>query len=76
MDPNELSRINIKRDGEWFKMVYKNVITSYRKAMEKWLSGTGGGPGAPENYSDWRTRPDWNFQNTIEHVEIFWHGFT
>ena len=62
MDPNELSRINIKRDGEWFKNVYKNIISSYRKAMEKWLSGTGGGPGAPENYSDWRTRDDWEFQ--------------
>ena len=30
--------------------------------MEKWLKGTGGDPGAPENYSDWRTRDNWEFQ--------------
>ena len=63
MDPNELSRIHIKRDGDWFGDVYKNVIKSYRKAMEKWTSGTGGGPGAPENYHDWRLRDEWDFQN-------------
>ena len=50
MDRNELSGIHINCDGEWFEAVYKNLIKSYRKSVEKWLSGTDGGSGKPENY--------------------------
>ena len=34
------------------------MIKPYNAAMKKWHKGTGGGPGAPEDYSNWENRQD------------------
>ena len=62
MDPNELSRINIKRDGVWVQKVFNNVMKHYRPAMHRYKFGTGNGPGGGSNFVDWRLRNPWEFQ--------------
>jgi len=53
LDPNEESRIAIPRDFVWAKQVWKvNVLKPYNIAVKKWHKGIGGGPGAPEDYSN------------------------
>jgi hypothetical protein len=57
LDPNEESRIIIPRDYTWAKQVWQHsVLKPYNAAMKKWHKGTGGGPGAPEDYSNWENR--------------------
>ena len=63
MNPNETARIQIQRDGKWFQNVYESTMKHYRPTMIKYKSGTGGGSGYPENFSDWRLRNPWEFQN-------------
>ena len=58
MDPNELARIEIPRTGAWIKSVLEEVLKKYHAMAELWKSGTGGGSGAPENYTDWMRRDD------------------
>ena len=59
LDPNEDTRIAIPRDFAWAKQVWKvDVLKPYNIAMKKWHKGTGGGPGAPEDYSNWENRDD------------------
>ena len=60
---NDEERIAIGRNGKWLKDVYFKTLKEYRKAMEKWKMGTGGGSGQPENYCDWNTRNDEEFSN-------------
>ena len=62
-DPNDILRIGFERNGAWFQSVYKSTLTLYNKAYQKWSMGTGGGSGAPENYSDWQSRNDELFSN-------------
>ena len=61
LDPNDLSRIKIHRTVQWVDKTWADSLKEYGKAMKMWKSGTGGGPGAPENYADWRTRSDEEF---------------
>ena len=58
MDPNELARIEIPRTGPWVGGVLNEVLKKYGAYGLLWKSGTGGGPGAPENYTDWMNRDD------------------
>ena len=53
MDPNDSSRINIKRSHLWIKKLYFDVSKEYSKAFKRWTSGTGGGSGAPADFADW-----------------------
>ena len=62
MDPNDPSWFKIERDGVWYKECYEYTMKFYRLASERWYKKTGGGPGKPENWWDWRTRDDHEFQ--------------
>ena len=65
LNPNSEKRINISRDYKWIKAVYKKVMKDYNEAMRKWKMETGGGSGAPENFSgNWQDR---------ENLELFSH---
>ena len=58
MDPNELARIEIPRCGAWAKRIIAEILLKYKRMAELYKSGTGGGSGAPENYTDWMNRDD------------------
>ena len=60
---NDATRIEIQQDHVWLRQLYFKTLTTYRRTMKKWKSGTGGGEGAPENYADWNTREDESFTN-------------
>ena len=58
---NDCNRIAIPRDHEWLQALYFKTLKEYKKAMDKWKMGTGGGSGAPENYADWNERDEEDF---------------
>ena len=62
MNPNEKARIEIERDGKWFRKVYDNVMTHYRPTMVRYKSDTGNGRSGAHNFSDWKLRDVWEFQ--------------
>jgi len=67
LDPNKESCIAIPRDFVWAKQVWKvNVLKPYNNAMKKWHKGTGGGPGAPEDYSNWENRQEELFSGYVK----------
>ena len=33
------------------ELVYQKMAVDYQKMMDKWMMGTGGGPGAPANFA-------------------------
>ena len=53
MDPNDATRIRIKRDGKWCDKVYRTVLTEYKAMLYKWYKGTGGGSGEKTMFQDW-----------------------
>ena len=53
LDPNDETRIRIKRDGKWCEKVYKTVLTEYKAMLHKWFKGTGGGSGNSTMFEDW-----------------------
>ena len=55
-DPNNIERMKLPWNETWIKIVLKEARTAYEKMMTKYQKGTGGGPGAPENFVDWRNR--------------------
>ena len=63
IDPNNPSRIDIKRSGSWLYELFKKVLAEYKVAMHKWKSGTGGGSGAPKDYHQWDKRDAKLFSN-------------
>uniref|UniRef100_A0A6U5LTK3 Uncharacterized protein n=1 Tax=Corethron hystrix TaxID=216773 RepID=A0A6U5LTK3_9STRA len=58
MSPNNLSRIEIPRTAVWVQQVIQDVRAKYNVMMEKWIMGTDGGPGAPEDFTEWDKRDD------------------
>jgi len=63
-NPNDPVRIAIFRDWKWLRDLWKNEIRGdYDKSNKAWRAGTGGGPGAPENYENWETRAPEMFEN-------------
>ena len=63
MNPNEQSRIEIERDGKLFRKTYDNVMTYCCPAMVRFKSGTDSGRSGSHNFSDWKLRNAWEFQN-------------
>jgi|AntRauTorckE5430_2_1112549.scaffolds.fasta_scaffold01766_3 hypothetical protein len=62
MNANDQERIKIKRTYKWVAKVWKDLILrDYSSALVLWKLGTGGGSGAPENFSDWNARDDQKF---------------
>ena len=53
LDPNDATRIRIKRDGKWCNKVYRKVLTEYKAMLYKWYKGTGGGSGDKTMFQDW-----------------------
>jgi hypothetical protein len=37
--------------------MFEKMVAEYQAMMDFYTKGTGGGPGAPENYADWQHRP-------------------
>ena len=56
LELNNLRRICIKHTAAWLLKVYKNEMKGYDVTTKLWKSGTGGGPGVPENYCNWWER--------------------
>ncbi len=56
IDANDVDRMKIKRDHNWIATLWKKVLSDYNAASKLWKMGTGGGSGAPENFSDWNER--------------------
>ena len=63
LDPNDHTRIEIKREWKFFKKLFFSYLAKYNVSMKKWTKGTGGGPGADENYANWMDRNDEIFVN-------------
>ena len=63
LDPNEKKRIIIRRDRKWFQKEFSNVLKSYKVCLHNYTSETGSGPGWPESFMNWKTRPDELFYN-------------
>ena len=53
LDPNNATRIRIKRDCKWYNKVYRTVLTEYKAMLYKWYKGTGGGSGDKTMFQDW-----------------------
>ena len=62
MNPNEKKRIEITRDGKWFKRVYDNTMKHYHLAMIRWKEGTGGGKSSGQHFVNWQLREPYEFQ--------------
>ena len=63
LDPNDPTRIEIKRDHVWLKNLHFKTLTECDEAAVMWTAGTGGGDGAPENHTEWKKRDDELFAN-------------
>ena len=65
IDPNDKRNHNVLVDGIDVKNQFKQVLLLYKETMRKWTQGTGGGPGAPENYSNWNIRENEKFSKWV-----------
>ena len=64
MDPNDKSRICLGRSPLFLLHLYRSVIMGeYKVSTYKWRKGTGGGPGAPEDFHKWNLRDSKLFAN-------------
>ena len=69
IDPNDPSRISIKRSGIDMKHIYEKISSEYKRAMKNYTKGTGGGSGAPEDFEVWETRDATiHFNNYAKHT--------
>lgn len=55
-NPNNLDRIKLPWNESMLQSVLHSGRTDYEFVMAKYTHGTGGGPGAPENFADWESR--------------------
>ena len=71
IDPNDYSRVSIKRTGGEMKLIYDKISVDYKKAMKNYTKGTGGGSGAPENFEVWEERDATKyFDNYANHTNL------
>lgn len=60
LDPNDVTRIEIQRDGKWFRECWEIYFRSnYRKYLRKWNKTTGGGGGRSECFEDFCENHKW-----------------
>jgi hypothetical protein len=57
-NPNNEERMKLPWDEKTIKHVFKEGHDDYKKMMEFYTMGTGGGDGAPENFADWWDRDE------------------
>eukprot|EP00956_Cyclotella_meneghiniana_P033333 scaffold95093_cov119-Cyclotella_meneghiniana.AAC.1 len=55
-DPNNLDRMKLPWDTKTLQAVLNAARSDYEAVMKTYVLGTGGGPGAPENFADWQNR--------------------
>jgi hypothetical protein len=55
-NPNNGDRTKLAWNETRLKSVLQVGVSSYEKMMVKYQKGTGGGPGAPQNFIDWQNR--------------------
>jgi hypothetical protein len=60
-DPNDSSRIQLPWTEKSVEVVYSKFFSEYNAVLTKWTAGTGGGPGAPENFVVWEDRDPLHF---------------
>ena len=76
LDPNDMARILIKRDYIYMMKVWKYMLPLYNATWQKWTMGTGGGPGAEENFQDWENRKETEkFADYAEHGSCDWQAY-
>ena len=54
VNPHNPNSIAIKWNGSDVKHFIVVIIKEYKPVLVNWIKGTGGGPGAPKNYEDWK----------------------
>lgn len=60
LDPNDITRIEIPRDGKWFRDCWEKYFRhNYRKYLRKWNKDTGGGGGRSECFEDFCENHKW-----------------
>ena len=57
-DPNCVERINFPWTVKDVTAIFSKVDKEYHAAMDKYTKGTGGGPGADENFAAWEQRDE------------------
>lgn len=55
-DPNNKDRIALAWTEKEVAAIFQAVMSEYNPAMHNWMKGTGGGSGAPEDFSIWEQR--------------------
>lgn len=55
-NPNNEVRIRYPWNGDDMAAMYKVIMKKYKETMKNWTKGTGGGPGFPEDYNNWKAR--------------------
>lgn len=59
-DPNDISRIELTRDGNWFAATWREYIRrKYRVYLRKWNKDTGGGDGRSECFENFCENSKW-----------------
>ena len=66
LDPNDEIRIKMAWTEKEVQAIFRQVAVDYQKMMDKWMMGTGGGPGAPENFAIWQDRDETETAGYIE----------
>jgi len=62
-NPNNKNRIALPWTEKEVAQIFNSVMTEYKPAMHNWMKGTGGGSGAPEDFSIWENRDPVLFVN-------------
>ncbi len=55
-NPNNIERLKLPWNESMLKSVLQVGRSDYELVMKKYIWGTGGGDGAPENFADWQNR--------------------
>ena len=56
--PNNTAQIALNWTQKDINGIFAKIVLEYQECMKKYTMGTGGGPGAPENFSTWETRDE------------------
>ena len=59
-NPNNMDRIRLPWNEQQVAAVHAKFHREYQGCMDKYTQGTGGGPGAPENFAAWEARDTTN----------------
>ncbi len=57
-NPNNTERMNLPWTVKLLEIVLTEGRGHYEEMMKSYTMGTGGGPGAPENFADWKERDE------------------